>query len=247
MKLAAMQPYFFPYLGHFDLLNQVDMWVVYDPCQYIRHGWVNRNRVLHPVSGWQYLTVPLKQHSHSIAINQIEIFGQVWKHDMLKRLDHYHMDAPYYNKVITFLQHELCSDEERLAWFNVELFRATARRLGIETPIHIFSEMNISLGDAEGPQALALAICKAMHASEYINPPGGKDMYSANAFAANGLKLTIQAFTPMVYSCGRFQFEGNLSILDVMMWNSPEQIKEYLETIRFSALPSGEPLLAATG
>jgi hypothetical protein len=103
--IAAMQPYFFPYLGHFDLLNMADLWIVYDPSQYIRHGWVNRNRTLHPTSGWQYITVPLKKHPYTTPINQIEISDDDgWIVKIFRRLEHYRMDAPYYSQVIRFLE-----------------------------------------------------------------------------------------------------------------------------------------------
>lgn len=63
-----MQPYFFPYLGYYALIQKTDTWVVFDDCQYIRHGWVNRNRILHPNNSWQYITVPIakakKKNSH---------------------------------------------------------------------------------------------------------------------------------------------------------------------------------------
>lgn len=173
MKLAAMQPYFFPYLGHFDLLNQVDMWVAYHSAQYIRHGWVNRNRVLHAKSGWQYITVPLKKHSYTASIQEIEIAGEAWKKQVFKQLEHYHMDAPFYKPVIHFLEDALSVKETQLAKLNVALFCLTAARLEIPTPIHMFSEMVISTGSAKGPEELALAICRATGASEYINPPGG--------------------------------------------------------------------------
>ena len=73
MKLGIMQPYFFPYLGYFDLIHSVDKWVVFDTPQYIRHGWVNRNRILHPESDWQYIIVPLKKHPRNTPIKEIEI------------------------------------------------------------------------------------------------------------------------------------------------------------------------------
>ena len=231
MKLAAMQPYFFPYLGQFDLLNKVDMWIAYDPAQYIRHGWVNRNRVLHPTSGWQYIVVPLKKHPHTIPINQMEIADFNWKPQIFKQLQHYHMDAPFYAQVIHFLEGVFSVEEANLSRLNVALFRATACLLGIQTPIHMFSEMGLSIS-ASGPEGLALAICRAIGASEYNNPPGGADLYSPAGFSGNGIKLTIQSFTPMTYPCGRFEFIPNLSIIDVMMWNSPQQIKHYLEASR---------------
>jgi hypothetical protein len=235
MKLAANQPYFFPYLGHFDLLNQVDLWIAYDPSQYIRHGWVNRNRVLHPVSGWQYITVPLKRHVHTTPINQIETASEKWKDQIFTQLEHYHLSAPNYKQVIHFLEDNFSVEETNIAKLNVLFFRATASRLGIETPIRVFTEMGVFLHPTEGPQELALAITQAGGASEYMNPPGGVNLYSPEKFAEHGIKLTIQSFIPMIYTCGRFQFEPNLSIIDVMMWNSPEQIKHYIDTFRLTA------------
>lgn len=231
MKLAANQPYFFPYLGQFDLLNRADVWIAYDVAQYIRHGWVNRNRVLHPSSGWQYISVPLKKHSYTTPINQIEIAGDDWKKEIFKRLDHYHMEAPFYKEVIRLLEEGFSEAESNLAKLNARLFRLTARRLGIQTPIHVFSEMGWSLS-ASGPQNLALELCRAVGASEYFNPAGGAHLYSARDFAEKGVQLTIQSFSPMMYSCGRFEFVPDLSIIDVMMWNSPEQIKHYLDAFR---------------
>jgi hypothetical protein len=231
MKLAAMQPYFFPYLGQFDLLNRADIWIAYDPAQYIRHGWVNRNRVLHPESGWHYIVVPLQKHTHEVVINQMKIASSDWKTEIFKRLQHYHMDAPFYRPTIHFLQDVLSTEETNLSKLNVALFRATATMLGIHTPIFVFSEMELSLSSS-GPQNLALELCRAVGATEYINPPGGVHLYSPEEFAKYGILLTIQSFSPMVYSCGRFEFIPSLSIIDVMMWNSSEEIKYYLDTFR---------------
>jgi len=233
MKLAAMQPYFFPYLGQFDLINQVDMWIVYDPAQYIRHGWVNRNRVLHPLSGWQYIVVPLKHHSYTTPINQVMLADAVdWKRRIFRQLEFYRSDAPYYGQVIAFLEECLCDPQDNLARLNIGLFRGTCRLLGIETPIHVFSEMNLAIGPARGPEELALSLSRAVAADEYMNPPGGAGLYHHERFAQEGIKLTIQSFTNMTYDCGRHSFEPALSILDVLMWNSPEQIKHYLDTWR---------------
>jgi len=233
MKLAAMQPYFFPYLGYFDLLNMADIWVVYDVAQHIRHGWVNRNRVLHPVKGWQYIILPLKKHSYTAPINAITIADEVdWQKRIFRQLEHYHMDAPYYQDVIEFLKECFSLPHENLAQINTAILRLTARRLGIETPIRVFSEMNLSLGTIESPQELALGICQAIGAEEYINPPGGADLYHSERFASHGITLHIQDFKNMPYDCGRFKYEPGLSIVDVMMWNSSEKIKRYLDTFR---------------
>lgn len=234
MKLVAMQPYFFPYLGYFDLLNMADMWIAYDVAQYIRHGWVNRNRVLHPVDGWQYIVLPLKKHHYTAPINEIAIASDVnWQKRIFRQLEHYHMDAPYYRNVIDFLKECFSVSYSNLAHINTEFFRLTAQRLGIETPIHVFSEMHLSLGKPGSPEELALGICQAVSASEYINPPGGAALYSREQFSRHGIKLSIQKFKNMPYECGRFKYESALSILDVMMWNSCAKIKEYLDAFRY--------------
>jgi hypothetical protein len=244
VKIAAMQPYFFPYLGQFDLLNRVDLWIAYDAAQYIRHGWVNRNRVLHPVSGWQYLIVPLKKHHHRTPINRIEIAdGPGWKTAIVRRLEHYRTEAPGYESVLAFVKDGLSGPESGLARLNVALFRNTAERLGIGTPIRVFSEMEEKVPPHDDPQDLALKICRAAGADEYVNPPGGKDLYDPAAFAAAGVRLTIQPWRDMSYSCGRFGFEPALSVLDVMMWNPVERIKAHLDASRNAAAeaPRGRP------
>src|SRR5690349_17011395 len=193
MKLVAMQPYFFPYLGYFDLLNMADIWIVYDVAQYIRHGWVNRNRILHPVEGWLYMILPLQKHSYTTPINEILIADHTnWQERIFKQLDHYHMDAPHYRRVIDFLKDCFSMPHKNLAQINTEFFRLTARRLGIETPIHVFSEAGLSSREIQSPEELALYICQSFGASEYINPPGGAALYNSKNFLEHGITLTIQ-------------------------------------------------------
>jgi hypothetical protein len=240
VKLAGNQPYFFPYLGHFDLINQADVWIVYDVAQYIRHGWVNRNRILHSTSGWQYIIVPLKKHHFTTPINQIEISSDFdWRTKIVCQLHHYRKEAPYYSQTIDFLEECFSESERNLARCNTRILRATCHRLGIETPIQVFSEMGLSIGSVESPEDLAIGICLAVGAGEYINPPGGAGLYSAERFAERGIKLTIQSFTNMTYDCGRYHYEPALSIIDVMMWNSPEQIKHYLDSSHSNRTPEG--------
>jgi len=228
-----MQPYFLPYLGYFDLANMADLWIVYDVSQYIRHGWMNRNRVLHHTAGWQYILVPLKKHPHSTPINKVEIASAVdWKTRIFRQLEHYHTDAPYFAQVIDFLEEGSAESGNNLARLNTRLFRMACKQLGIETSICVFSEMNLPVDQARTTEDLALALCRAVGAEEYINRPGGAGQFDEKRFAENGVKLTIQSFTNMTYACGRFRFEPDLSILDVMMWNSPEEIKHYLDTFR---------------
>ena len=232
-----MQPYFFPFLGHFDLIRRVDEWIVFDTAQYMRHQWVNRNRVLHPAAGWQYLTVPLKKHAQITPIHQIQVAEDGdWRGRILRQLQHYRKHAPFYAEVMGFLETCFADTSISLSETNILTLERTCRRLGIATPFHVFSQMNLALrGPVEGPGDWALRIAEAFGADAYVNAAGGAELFDAAKFAAHGIRLSIQSFTHMAYSCGPFQFEPGLSILDVMMWNSPEAIRAHLDTLRGDA------------
>jgi hypothetical protein len=234
MKLAIMQPYFFPFLGHFDLINRVDEWIAFDTPQYIRHHWINRNRILHPDAGWQYIIVPLRKHHRDIPINQVQIAMEYdWRGKILRQLHHYRMKAPYYQNVTNFLQECFSEASPNLSETNIHTLRKTCRKLGIDTPIHVFSQMDLVLdGKVEGPGDWALRISNAAGASEYVNASRGAVLFNEGKFTAHHIKLSIQSYSHMVYSCGPYQFEPGLSIIDVMMWNSCEEIKHYLDTLR---------------
>lgn len=231
-----MQPYFFPYLGYFDLLNIVDEWVVFDTPQYVRRGWMNRNRVLRPDKGWQYITVPVQKHPQQTPYNQILVSGSDWSGKILRQLEHYKKGAPYYMNVISFLNDVFTGLPENLTMVNTILFQKAANYIGIEKPIHVFSEMNLDLEieiENMDKSDWSWSIAHKLNAKEYINRPGGKGFINESEFLKRGIKLTFQEFENMSYATSRFhQFETGMSIIDVMMWNSPEEIKHYLDTWR---------------
>ena len=242
MKLAIMQPYFLPYLGYFDLLNRVDEWIVFDTPQYVKGSWINRNRILSENGDWNYLTVPVKRHHLHTPINEIKIADPNWLEKFFRQLDHYRKVAPYYQTVIALMKDCLSERHEHLYKINVLLFSKVASYLGIERPIHIFSEMNMVLQEKPmGKSDWCWAIAEKCKAKEYINRPGGAAFYKEEDFSKRGIKLTFQHFENMVYETGKYRkFKPGMSILDVMMWNSPSEIKQYLDTWR--GLSSENPI-----
>jgi len=233
MKLGIMQPYFFPYLGYFDLINRVDLWIIFDTPQYIRHGWVNRNRILHPNSGWQYILVPTMKHSQSSKINQIEIsYKYDWKKKIIGQLMHYKKNASYYADVIGIVEDCFLYSDYNLSKLNTQIITKICAKLQITTKILTFSEMKLDMQPVLGPGDWALNICKAMNASEYINPPGGESLFDKKKFTENGIKLSIQSFKNIEYFCKNYNFVPDLSIIDVLMWNSPEEIKNHIDAFR---------------
>ena len=227
--LGIMQPYFFPYLGYFDLINCSDRWIVFDTVQYIRHGWMNRNRIHHPKEGDLYVIVPLRKHPRGTIIKDITISEDPrWKSKILGQLNHYKKNAPYFKETYSFVEECLSIDEKSLSRLNSSILEKTCSRLGIDFEYEYFSEMALDLGSVEGAGDWALRISEALGAEEYVNPPGGVDIFDPDKFMAAGIKLTIRKIPPFEYSNKGYEFIPNLSIIDVMMFNSKERIGEYL-------------------
>ncbi|MFM1813568.1 MAG: hypothetical protein RLZ98_263 [Pseudomonadota bacterium] len=230
MKLGIMQPYFAPYLGYFDLIRRCDQWVVFDTAQYIRHGWVNRNRVLHPTTDWQYLIVPLQKHSRETPIKDIKVIASgEWRSRIRGQLQHYRGKAPHYQAVVDLVSSVLAVDTASLTQLNILLLQRCCERLGLRFNFQVFSEMNLPLPEIMGPGHWALEISSALKASEYLNPPGGKNLFKPDDFRARGIKLTIQEPHPFIYPTPGYGFQPDLSVIDVMMWNSPAEITAHLD------------------
>jgi hypothetical protein len=233
MKLGIMQPYFAPYVGYFDLIRRCDQWIVFDSAQYIRHGWVNRNRILHPTKDEQYVIVPLQKHARETAIKDIEIVpGDEWRSRIRSQLQHYRGKAPHFRVVADLVSSVLDLNTHSLSHLNVWFLRQVCVRLGIPFNFQIFSEMKLALPKISEPGQWALEISTALGATEYLNPPGGSKLFNAAEFSARGITLTIQEPIDFVYTCPGYHFVDGLSIIDVMMWNSPEEIIRRLERDR---------------
>ncbi|WP_319525635.1 WbqC family protein [uncultured Desulfosarcina sp.] len=229
MKLAVMQPYFFPYIGYFQLLNFVDKWVVFDDTQFINKGWINRNRILHPEINkeWQYITIPLKNRKQTDRIDNIEIFESgKWKKEILGKLSAYRKKAPFYNNVLALIKECLSFKETNLSKFVVHTLQLTADYLSIKTPMCIQSHLHFDLSCIDHPGQWVLRIAEQIGATEYINPHGGAKIYREDEFDRSGINLRFLKPKLRSYSQQQTPFIPGLSVIDVMMWNSVNEIKE---------------------
>ena len=178
VKLGIMQPYFFPYIGYFSLIKNVDSFILLDEVQFIRHGWIERNRILKPQEGWQYINIPLKKHSQKTLIKDIEIhYSLQWKKKFFAQLMHYKW-APYYREVVKLLEEIFDADFHSIVDINCYSLKHICQYIGIYTPITVFSNMNLCIKKVNAPDEWALNICKAIpEVTEYWNPPGGKSFF----------------------------------------------------------------------
>lgn len=233
MRLGAMQPYFFPYLGYFDLINCADRWIVADTVQYMKQGWVNRNRILNPSGGWQYIIAPTRKHSHRAAIGEIEVNDAAdWRGLIIRQLQHYRRKAPRYAQTLALVEACLAVRDSSLCRLNVVILKNVCAVLGMPFEPTYLSALEPALGAIEQPDDWALRMAEAVGAGEYVNPPGGAGLYDPQKFERAGIKLTIRPPIDLTYDCRPFEFEPCLSIVDVLMWNTPEQIKAYLDARR---------------
>lgn len=221
-----MQPYFFPYLGHFALIASVDKWIVFDVTQYTPKTWMNRNRILHPKQGWQYVTVPLSNASISIKTfqaNLVNVFDA--KQSIIGKLSHYKKKAPYFDVVNKIVERVFDSTKNSsLVNLNINSLKIVCEYLGIPFSYQIASEMLLEYPPNLGPGEWAPYICKQIGAKEYINPIAGRSLFNSEDFIDFGISLSFSKFDEFKYSTTPYEYHESLSILDVMMWNSPESI-----------------------
>jgi hypothetical protein len=235
MKVAIMQPYFFPYLGYFDQIHNVDLFVIYDTVQYIKQGWINRNRILHPGrSGWCYIIVPMdsKSFNHSYKTNIVDVKiskNEPWKEHIVAQLAHYRKTAPYFRETDEFVKECLEIEQSFISKFNAYILQKCADLIGINFQYEFCSNLNVKLDEERTAEQRILDICQSLGATEYVNLPGGVDLYHPYAFERRGIKLTFRKLPLLTYPTGHYTFEPNLSIIDVLMWNRSEDIKRYLD------------------
>lgn len=225
-----MQPYLFPYLGHFGLIASVDEWVVFDVSQYTPRSWMNRNRILHPKENWQYVTVPLANSSSSIKTHEARILDiEKAKQSILGKLSHYRRYAPYFNKVSEIVRDAFDRTEDNLlVSLNINALELVCGYLGIPFHCRRAIELEISYPQDIGPGDWAPFISSEIGASEYVNPAGGREIFDRTVFEAVGVELYFSEFSGYEYDTGPYLYQPNLSVLDVMMWNSAENISQQI-------------------
>ncbi len=231
MKVGIMQPYFMPYIGYFSLIKHTDKFILFDTVQFIRHGWIERNRILKQNGGWQYIQVPiLKKEGRDTLIKDVLINNKEnWKAKILAQLQHYKKIAPYYFKTVQLLNEIFSFEYEDIVSLNGTSLQMVCEYLGINREIEVFSKMNLDIKPAEAPDEWALNICSAIEgANEYWNPPGGMSFFDRTKYQKAGISLKFQSVDIEPYNQKR-EFEPALSIIDVLMFNSIEEVNVMLD------------------
>ena len=229
MKIAIMQPYFLPYIGYFQLINSVDVFVIYDTIEFTKKGWINRNRILVNNEA-QLFSIPLKKDSDFLNVNQ-RFLSENWaseKTKLLNKIKGSYQKSPYYSENIGLFLECFQFENNNLFEFILHSVKKICAVLDIKTNIIVAS--SISINHELKSSEKVKAICKELLADEYINTIGGIDLYDKNDFNAAGIKLNFIKTSPFSYHQNNQNFIPFLSVLDLFMFNSVTEIKEILNT-----------------
>jgi hypothetical protein len=228
MTLAIMQPYLFPYIGYFQLVNAADKFVVYDDVTFRKKGWINRNKIL--VNGSEVIfTVPLKNASSFVTIGQTEINKNLyenWKANFFKTLAMTYAKAPQYKRVFDLVTSVFNESHNTISSLATSSIVETCKYIGIDTDF-IFTSSQYKNNDLKS-QERVIDICKIENASTYINAIGGKELYSKDDFAKFNISLKFVQTRPVKYHQFNDDFIPWLSIIDIMMFNEPKDIRSLL-------------------
>lgn len=223
-----MQPYLFPYIGYFQFIKAVDLFVIHDDVQWIKGGWINRNRCI--LQGQPtYFTMPVAKDSYLLNINQRVFVSDIelYKKRIHRQIGNSYKKAPYFESAFSLVSKCLFLDESNVAAFTVNSLRECCDYLNVTTPFVLSSELKKN--NELKAQERILDINRVVGSHHYVNPISGIDLYDKVNFAEKGVRLSFLKPRKINYS----QFEGIffpfLSIIDVMMFNSKIEIAGLLE------------------
>jgi hypothetical protein len=231
-KIAIMQPYFFPYLGYWQLMASVDEFVVYDDIQFTKKGWIHRNRYL-TGGKEQMFTLPLKKDSDYLNVFERRL-SDSWpmeREKIFRKLKGAYQKAPFFLEVLPVVERCIYFKSTNIFDYIFNSIKEVAESLDINARLLVSSE----LGNTKNLTGCdrVLAICKLLGATEYLNPIGGKELYQNKDFLEHNVDLKFHQIENVIYSQFDNEFISNLSIIDVLMFNGIERTKELLFCCQF--------------
>ena len=221
-KLAAMQPYLFPYIGYFQLIKAVDNFVLLNDVGYFKKGWLHRNQILLNDTPFLF-TIPIIKASQNRKINQHVIMNG-WSKELYKTLKHAYSKAPYYeeNKDIIKICLNVC--ENRVLSDAAEIVLKELCHI-LDLNVDFYLSSNLDTGN-KIRQHRIIELCKLNNATQYINLMGGKikGLYSQKDFKSIDLKFIE-----------RTDDWGDYSVIHYLFTKGREKTKNILNDYRLVA------------
>jgi len=222
-----MQPYFLPYIGYFQLIAAADVFVLYDNIKYTKKGWINRNRMLLNGSDAMF-SLPLRKASDSLDVIERDLAADFQPDKLLSQFKGAYGRAPFFLETFPLLEKIVgCGDRNLFNYIHNSIVEI-CRYLDIRTEIRVSSDLAI---DHElKSQDKVLALCHAVGTDTYINASGGMELYSKEVFLAESIELKFIKSKPFEYVQFGAPFIPWLSIVDVLMFNPLNVVREHIST-----------------
>lgn len=224
MKVAIMQPYIFPYIGYFQLINIVDTFVFYDDVNFIKKGFINKNNLL--LQGKRSpFTISCKKISQNKFINQTELnFDSKERSKLLLTIVQNYSKAPFFKNVYPILEDFFCSYNKKfISLMAADGIILVAKYLNINTSFKFSSKEHQESISLKAEERI-IAICKKENADQYFNPIGGVKLYDKSNFSESNIYLNFLKSNSITYKQFNNDFVPWLSIIDLLMFNSKEEI-----------------------
>lgn len=222
---AIMQPYFFPYLGYWQLMSKVDAFVILERVKFVKQSWINRNFVLGQGKPLP-ISVPLVKASDFALIGDRQV-SEVWTNTrgkIFRQMRHIYGQSPFFEEITPWLEEQLSFPEKNLSKFLEHQIRSVAELLSIHT--RIIAEKDVGDLIEHNRTSRLFEICRFLDCDAYVNLPGGKSLYSRDSFGEAGIELGFLEPALPVYSQHRPTFVTGLSILDSLFWVGPKRTAE---------------------
>lgn len=212
-----------PYIGYFQLMAAVDKYVIYDDVNYIRHGWSARNNIL--LNGQKHLfSIMVEGGSQNNLYTQVRVIDDFIK--LRKTLEMNYKKAPCYAETMNLLETMFTFEDRRFNHFIRNSFEVVCDYLGISVDF-VFSS-DLSNNKLLKGKYKILDVCKMLGATDYYNAIGGQDLYDRKEFAADGILIHFVNPTLREYPQFSSNFIPNLSMIDVLMMNSKDDVLSML-------------------
>ncbi|MGB5944419.1 MAG: WbqC family protein [Leeuwenhoekiella sp.] len=227
-SIAIMQPYFFPYVGYFQLVNAVDEFIVFDDVNFIKKGWINRNYI--SANGKSKLfTVPLLKPSQNKLIKETEVHPTEYlkfKKTFLATLKHTYSKSPYFEQTFSMVE-DILAESTTIANLALKSVITVAAYLEMKTDFMVSSDFQADK-ELKGQDRI-LNLCTARDASEYLNLSGGKNLYQVEDFQQQNIELKFVStdFSSLKKIDQSFNFQ--LSVIHLLMHFSPRRINDFLK------------------
>ena len=218
-----MQPYFFPYWRYYFLAFEVDTFVFLDDVNFQKKGFIHRN-FLFDGEGPTQINLRLHKSSQNKKINQLVITDK--KTDVLRKIDACYSSSPYYKTCNEFLTALTNLPENSLSEYLIALNTLVFDALGIDVEIKVSSK-HFQKGQHTGQDRI-LSILNSLKATKYINLPGGKGLYNAEVFHANGIELNFLDYGKFNSNTPGSNCAYNLSIIDFLMYNPGQEFSQFI-------------------